>query len=321
MKVAQKCVICAGQIDSKEVTTRDLRSLMFLRCEDCGFGRFTHDPLPNLEKSMLDDTRLSSVGIDAGTADIKLANAREQGMHYVQSLLSDLPKGERILDFGCGVGGFVNEALEAGFDAYGVEIDPQLRDLMKKRVTKNCFASLTEIENLRFKRIFLFYVLEHIPNFTAFLADIRSLLEDDGELILVTPNLNDALSSALGSTGFSEFMYEYHSVNYFTKSSLQRSFEAGPWGDVDVWSKQGYSLFNHVNWMLNRKPTKNRGVGEDTVFNDIFRPAFQNAQQDDNFGNVSASIERLFEDFDKTYKAFVESEGLGNQLWLKAKKC
>lgn len=321
MKMPQKCVICDGQINAKEVSTRDLRSLMFLRCEDCGFGWFTHDPLPNLEKSMLDDTRLSSVGIDAGTADIKLANAREQGMHYVQSLLSDLPKGERILDFGCGVGGFVNEALEAGFDAYGVEIDPQLREVMKTRVTQNCFANLAEIRDLRFKRIFLFYVLEYISDFTSFLNDIASLLEDDGELILVTPNLDDALHSALGSNSFSDFKYEYHSVNYFTKNALQRTFQTDLWSEVNVWSKQGYSLFNHVNWMVASKPTKNRGVGEDTVFKDIFRPSFQNAQKNEAFARASASIEQLFEDFDNSYRAFIESQDLGNQIWVRAKKC
>ncbi len=96
----------------------------------------------------------------------------------------------RILDIGCGAGDFLAGLKSAGFDKYGVEINPQG---CKKCQEKGLNVSPTELIDAKFSSdyfdvITMWHVLEHLDKSVELLREARRILKPGGVLILSTPN-------------------------------------------------------------------------------------------------------------------------------------
>ena len=107
-----------------------------------------------------------------------------------------IEKKSKILDVGSGLGGFVYQALKAGYNAVGLEISPTLVKLSRKRVEElgleNCIIegsaeSLPLVDN-SFDLIYSFSVLEHLPNPKLALSEMIRVLKPGGRLILSHAN-------------------------------------------------------------------------------------------------------------------------------------
>lgn len=104
-----------------------------------------------------------------------------------------LPNPLRMLDVGCGLGAAVRAAVDLGWDAVGVDIDPQLINLGRRRFGVDLrLATLRDagLEGSRFQFIRLRDVIEHLPDPYATLVQVRRLLAADGVVLVVTPNEN-----------------------------------------------------------------------------------------------------------------------------------
>lgn len=105
----------------------------------------------------------------------------------------------RILDFGCGIGGFVDAAQYAGWDSYGIDISPSI-DIARERGLK-VFQGQLEDLNLPphfFDVITLFDVVEHILDLNKLLVEIKQFLRPGGVMIIATPNFYSLTSRLLG---------------------------------------------------------------------------------------------------------------------------
>ncbi len=312
------CKLCGNQTEVKVVQSRDNRHLDLYGCLNCDFNFFIHSPQQGLQKSKLDSTRLESVGIFAGPPNKKLSDARLQAKVYLKHFRDELNAEDNLLDFGCGAGGFLKETIEMGCNSYGIEIDEELRTFVKKKVTANCFPNVSQLPNIEFDKIFSFYVLEYVEDIKGFFDDMWRILKPGGQLFLVTPNHNDFLSSVVGSDAFNDFIYEYYSINYFTEQSLNKLFTGTEWTKVAIYSKQGYSLFNHLNWLVNQRPTQNKFVGEDTLFDNQIKPHLlgKGLKTHSFLSEICQQLEKI----DSRYKKEIENLGLANQLWLSLTK-
>ena len=93
-------------------------------------------------------------------------------------------KGLRVLDVGCGNGAFVAACRELGMESYGIDLGT---------ITDNPYVltgrSLldTKLPVDKFSLVTLHDVLEHLVDPTAYLTKIKSLLEDNGKLIVDYP--------------------------------------------------------------------------------------------------------------------------------------
>ncbi|MGO9179871.1 MAG: class I SAM-dependent methyltransferase [Candidatus Limnocylindrales bacterium] len=97
----------------------------------------------------------------------------------------------RYLDIGCGSGASVRAATDLGWEAIGIDIDPQLvregQDNLK--VDLRCVPILESgLPDGQFDFVKLRDVIEHLPNPYDVLVRIRELLAPDGIALLVTPN-------------------------------------------------------------------------------------------------------------------------------------
>ena len=116
----------------------------------------------------------------------------EAALHaFYLPLLADYP---RVLDLGCGLGGFVKLLCDHGHDAYGVDSDAQCIAAARNHALPVVEADV--VEHLRalqpgtLDAIFSAHMVEHMP-YPVVLETIQlahRALRPGGRLLLVTPN-------------------------------------------------------------------------------------------------------------------------------------
>ncbi len=101
---------------------------------------------------------------------------------------------QRVLDLGCGMGGFVKLLVDNGFDAYGVDSDPQsiaeARQHQIPVVEADVVAHLRTLAPETLDAVFSAHMVEHMP-YAVVLETIQlaqRALKPGGRLLLVTPN-------------------------------------------------------------------------------------------------------------------------------------
>ena len=101
-------------------------------------------------------------------------------------------KGGRILDVGCGQGGFLNTMLKDGWEIYGVELSRDACDFAREKYglkeINNCDLLSAVFPDNFFDVITLWHVLEHLGKPQDTLRKIYNILKEDGLLIIESPN-------------------------------------------------------------------------------------------------------------------------------------
>jgi 2-polyprenyl-3-methyl-5-hydroxy-6-metoxy-1,4-benzoquinol methylase len=161
----------------------------------------------------------------------------------------------RILDFGCGTGGFLDLAKLSGSKVAGVELEKALQALFKEKGL-NVFPNLeaAQKEGSKWDLITAFHVVEHLPDPKYMLRELASLLSDEGELIIEVPNSNDALLTLYDNKAFQNFTYWSQHLYLFNQKTLSELVKQA--GLKLNWIKhvQRYPLSNHLYWLANGKP-------------------------------------------------------------------
>lgn len=124
----------------------------------------------------------------------------------------------RVLDFGCGYGGFLSMCSMYGFEAYGVDRSSAKRD---NGSFAKVFAEIEDIAGMApFHALTLFEVLEHLDDPRALMLRLRDLLASGGILVLETPDCSGVRNI--------ETRYDYNKIhplehiNGFTPETLKR---------------------------------------------------------------------------------------------------
>jgi 2-polyprenyl-3-methyl-5-hydroxy-6-metoxy-1,4-benzoquinol methylase len=108
-------------------------------------------------------------------------------------------KNGRLLDVGCGIGGFLNAAGKAGWAAFGVDVSSSALIAQGKGLNVRQSDLLTAgFEEGTFDVITLFDVVEHIPSAFSLFTEINRILRPGGCLYILTPNIEGAAAKLLG---------------------------------------------------------------------------------------------------------------------------
>ncbi len=164
--------------------------IRYERCRDCGVV-LRNPRLPA-------DYRLSQYEDKVLPDAAKALNPKSQ-IHYAHMLrllarLVPQGSGNRLLDFGCGSGGFLLEARKAGFDVMGLELNQDLARHV--RVTHGIptfqgLISAPEFAAERFNVVVSSQVFEHLLDPLETLQEIKRHLEPPGIVLIEVPNLHD----------------------------------------------------------------------------------------------------------------------------------
>lgn len=105
-------------------------------------------------------------------------------------LVGPLPHGSMLLDYGCGSGRFVKEALVQGYSVVGVEFGHTMVNQLENAFPKTKFYTVDQFhsrESPAFDVVFLSNVIEHLSNPTEVLSFLVKNLKPGGLLVAEGP--------------------------------------------------------------------------------------------------------------------------------------
>lgn len=99
---------------------------------------------------------------------------------------------KNLLDVGCGTGDFLSIAKKNKWTVTGVEPNNNARVIANQKTNNSIFDVdyLHKFEKHSFDVITLWHVLEHLPNLQNQILNLKSLLKQNGRLIIAVPNFN-----------------------------------------------------------------------------------------------------------------------------------
>ena len=245
------CYLCKSNKYSKRTgSVRDNSNIDILECSDCGLvylSSLNHIQDGHYEKSGMHDEPLPD--IDNWLKETELDDRRRY------DFFKEKIAKKNVLDFGCGVGGFLEMAKQSARNISGVELERALQSSFQERKL-NVFSSLEEVqkESLKYDIITAFHVVEHLKNPKEILKDLSQLLTENGEIIIEVPNSNDALLTLYENEPFKNFTYWSQHLFLFNKKTMTELIKQT--GLKLNWIKhiQRYPLSNHLYWLAKGRP-------------------------------------------------------------------
>lgn len=307
---SKACWLCNKASVTRDIVVRGGLSSQIQVCDACGFHFFAKDTSKLIADDQLDQTRLKRAGLDIPSVEKDFANGKKQCQSYITDYFTDADKGQSILEIGCSWGYFLDLLREKGAKPYGVEINTLRCEYVNEKLGIECHTTIEpyEKQGKKFKKIFLFYVLEYINDPKSYMQRLVSLLEKGGEIIFITPNLDDVLKDVWKNQGFNNFFYDECAIGYYSPKAVKQLL-----GDlkakVDVKDMQGYSFLNHASWHFTNKPSTTGIVGGDKFVDHVAQ--ILGSSEHSELGKELAGI---FQEFDKRYKESIERHGFGNRI-------
>ncbi len=133
-------------------------------------------------------------------------------------------KTGKLLDVGCGIGYFLEEAKKRGWEVYGTEYTNEAISICSEKGINMHQGKLdpTNYENESFDVITSFEVIEHINNPIEEITNFHSLLRKGGLTYVTTPNFNSLLRYRL-KAAYNVICYPEH-LSYYTPKTIKRLF-------------------------------------------------------------------------------------------------
>lgn len=250
----KECYLCGGESFNKRPgSVRDRPELEVFECASCGLvclSSFDHIRVGFYENSGMHDGE-EMPEIQAWLNETEWDDGRR--FRYLQSALSN----RKLLDYGCGAGGFLLKARELAAIAHGVEPETRLRNHYQSHgltVFQNLSEIPKDVRGGRYDIITMFHVLEHISNPKLILSELSEMLTNDGQIIVEVPNADDALLTLYNNSAFSHFTYWSCHLFLYTAKTLQILFGQMNFNVNYIKQIQRYPLSNHLYWLANGKP-------------------------------------------------------------------
>jgi SAM-dependent methyltransferase len=191
-------------------------------CPACGLVQLVPTPTPETLRALYEDDSYFD-GDGSGYSQYEsqeseyLATFRED----VRRIAEFVPSG-RVLEVGCGYGYFLQCALDAGYDAYGIDLSPAAVKWAAERHPGRVFCGLLEevpeIQGQQYDVIFGSHLIEHLTEPGEFLETASRLLRPGGLIVMVTPNIKSLLSRVSGRRWVSFKIPEH--VSYYDHTTI-----------------------------------------------------------------------------------------------------
>jgi SAM-dependent methyltransferase len=168
----------------------------YFRCSQCG-SMFLH-PTPTLEEMRTYAESHYKAGVYTEytkARPLKLATFRGR----IELIKKHKPSG-KLLDLGCACGFMIEAALEAGYDAYGVEFSEEAINAaapaIRERIRQ---GDINQVPAGEFDVITAFDILEHTQDPLVSLRQWATLLKPGGLLVVTSPDTDSMFRKVMRS--------------------------------------------------------------------------------------------------------------------------
>lgn len=170
---------------------------------------------------------------------------------------------KKILDFGCGKGGFLRKLNDENISKklLGIELNSKNRESLKSYGI-NCLETINEGVD-EFDFIFLNHVFEHLDDPFSILKKLFTLLKKDGHIIIEIPHGDDFLIKDCDLDSFKKFSFWSEHICLYTKPLIDKLFSFLKIKNYEVSYFQRYGINNHYHWIKENKPN---GHVENIIF-------------------------------------------------------
>ena len=192
------------------------------QCKSCGY-RFTN-PRPK-EKTIgyyyKSDDYISHSSSKKGLINkiYRIVRAYQFRRKHKEIVRLKKTKDKDLLDIGCGTGDFIKYMGENGWSAEGVETDRKARVIAEKQGGLTVYGSIEEKKIHKYDVITMWHVLEHVYDLDYFFKKIKSLLKENGVLVIGVPNSNSYDASFYGKNWYA-YDLPIHS-SHFRKPDIE----------------------------------------------------------------------------------------------------
>ncbi len=220
----ERCIACGAEPRPRfaQGETR------IIGCPACGLEWRTPFPTEQALARLYDVDYFTRWGPSHG-ADPAVRVAKEATYaRFLAALPTRVARG-RLLDVGCALGYSVAVARERGFDAYGLDRNPQAIARARRELGDRVYAGPLDARafpGLRFDVVTLIDVLEHVPDPAALLATLAGRLAPGGVALAVLPNAASLMRRALGRR-WPHYTPEH--LYFWTPSALRHFSESIGW--------------------------------------------------------------------------------------------
>lgn len=166
-----------------------------LKCTNCNLNFI--NPIPDTKDLELMYPPSYQQGVE-----VRLVNLEKKlpGLRFsYKKILTSIKQNKselRILDFGCGTGLFVYNALNAGYKVEGVEFSSEQVRLLREKISGSNFYTVDEFSKSseKYDVIYLSNVFEHFTDCKAEFINLLSHLDVKGKIIVEGPiEMNSSL--------------------------------------------------------------------------------------------------------------------------------
>jgi len=163
---------------------------------------------------------------------------------------NNILKNKKILDFGCGWGGFLKKIIKAK-SLTGIELRKECIFYIKKNMKKIHISDNLNNSNEKYDVITMFHVLEHIPYQIETLKTLKTKLTKNGKIIIEVPSANDFL---LKLKKFKKFTFWSEHLILHTENSLRKILKFSGFKKINIKYYQRYNFSNHLGWFIKGIP-------------------------------------------------------------------
>jgi len=265
----QNCYLCGSDQNIGRLgSVRDNPEIQPLECVGCGLVFLS-------SASHITEEHYTESGMHNGEIpDVeswlkKTAFDDERRFHFMKNQITN----KKVLDFGCGAGGFLERAKQVASEVSGIELEKALQTSFKEREL-NVFSNLQLVQEdgQKWDVITAFHVVEHLSDPRKTLNDLSTLLNKEGQIIIEVPSSNDALLTLYNNQPFQNFTYWSQHLYLFNSQTLFDLINQSGLKLNGLKHIQRYPLSNHLYWLANGKPGGHQkwGFMNDNLLNEAY---------------------------------------------------
>lgn len=226
----KKCPWCNSEETQMHLRVKDLfltgEDFEIHKCRECGLLFTEPRPAPDkIDRYYQSEEYYSHQENKNGFIPKIYESVKKVNLRHKRKLATEGLKVGTMLEIGCGVGDFLHEMEQNGWNCTGIEPSKEAKTIAKTRVKADILnpEELARLKDESFDLITMWHVLEHVDNLKEEVMHLQRLLKKGGRLVLALPNFKSA-----DAEYYREYWAAYdvpRHLNHFCRESINNIFK------------------------------------------------------------------------------------------------